>query len=78
MDVTTIINLIIQIAEIAMKYGPQVITNFETTWSDLKLAYQSATQGTPLTPDQQSQIDTALDNANTALQAAIAAEQAQV
>ena len=42
--------------------------------ADLKLAWTTAT-GATITPAQQAQIDAALDAANTALLAAIAAQQ---
>lgn len=72
MDLTTLINLIMQIGELVIKYGPTEIKNIENIWSNLKLAYQSASTGTPLTADQQAQYDEALSAANDALNASIA------
>lgn len=81
MDITTlqaIFTVLSEIMSFLVKYGPGFITDVETIIADLKLAWASATSGTPITPEQQLQIDTALDAANSALMAAVAAQQAQV
>lgn len=81
MDLATIQaigTVLVQIVDFLMKYGPSLLSEGETIIADLKLAWASATSGTPLTADQQKQIDDALDSANTALGNAIAAQQAQV
>ena len=69
--ITTIVNFLI-------KYGPGLIQDVENIIADLQLAWASATSGTPITAEQQTQIDSALDAANKALQDAVAAQQAQV
>lgn len=65
------------VASFLIKYGPGLINGVEQIVADLKLAWDSATSGTPITADQQKQIDVALDNANTALQAAVTQAEAQ-
>lgn len=80
MDLTTldsIFTVLTQIGEFVVKYGPNLLTDGETIIADLKMAWTSAMSGVPLTAVQQAQVDTALDSANTALQAAITAQQAQ-
>ena len=75
MDLTTantIATILFDIVSFLIKNGPALISDVENIVADLRLAWQAATSGTTLTPAQQAQIDTALDNANTALQAAIA------
>lgn len=74
----TIFTVLSEIAQFVVKYGPNLITDVENIVADLKLAWASATSGTPITTDQQKQIDDALDNAHAALQAAIEAQQASV
>lgn len=78
MDLTTIVGLIFQVGEAIIKYGPEFVQDAEQVWANLKLAYASASSGTPLTADQQKQYDDALTAAQTALDAAAAAQQAQV
>lgn len=72
MDTTAIINLVMQIFDLVVKYGPGAIADVENIWANLKLALQSATNGTPLTADQQTQYDAALKAGNDALNGAIA------
>lgn len=69
--ITTIFSVMQQIGAFLIKYGPGLLADAENIWADLKLAYESATSGTPITPEQQTQIDNALDAANTALQNAV-------
>lgn len=69
----TIFTVLSDIAGFVIKYGPGLIVDVENVIADLKLAWASATSGTPITPDQQTQIDNALEAANSALQAAVAA-----
>lgn len=77
MDASAIIALMMQIFDAVIKYGPSAITDLENVWSNLKLAYDAVTSGTALTADQQAQYDAALNTAQTALDNAIAAQQAQ-
>lgn len=77
MDTTAIITLMMQIVDALIKYGPTAIADIENIWANLKLAYESATSGTALTADQQAQYDTALSSAQSAIDNAIAAQQAQ-
>lgn len=65
------------ITSFLIKNGPALLADGEAIIADLKLAWASATSGTAITADQQTQIDTALGNANTTLSAAVAAQQAQ-
>lgn len=65
------------IASFLIKYGPGLIQSAEIVIADLKLAWDSATSGTSITADQQTQIDAALDAANTALANAVAAAAAR-
>lgn len=65
------------ITSFLIKYGPGIISDVENIVADLKLAWASATSGTPITADQQAQIDMALDSANSALQAAVTVQQSQ-
>lgn len=65
------------VASFLIKYGPGLIVGVEAIIADLELAWKSATSGQPLTADEQKQVDDALDNANTALQAAVAKAEAQ-
>lgn len=69
----SIFTVLSDIASFLIKYGPDLITDVDNIVADLKLAWASATSGTAITPDQQTQIDNALDSANTALQTAVAA-----
>lgn len=81
MDVATaqaLWSVLVQIISAVIQYGPAIIVDAEKVISNLELAWQSVTSGTPITPDQQAQIDQALDDANNALQAAVTAQQAQV
>ena len=76
MDLTVLMSIfsaLAQIAQFLVKYGPELLTDAEAIFADLELAWQAATSGVALTPDQQTQIDTALDKANTQLQAAVQA-----
>lgn len=65
------------VASFLIKYGPGLFAGAEAIIADLELAFKSATSGTPLTADQQKQIDDALESANTALGAALAQAEAQ-
>lgn len=79
MDLATIQaigSVLLQIVDFIMKYGPSLLTIGENVITDLKLAWASATSGTPITADQQTTIDNALEAANTALQASVAAAEA--
>lgn len=78
MTAAEILQLIFQIGQLIIKYGPNVIADAENVWGNLQLAYQSATSGTPLTAEQQAKVDASLDAANKALQDAATAEQNQV
>lgn len=69
----TIFTVLSEIVSFVIKYGPGIVVNIENVIADLKLAWMSATSGTPITVDQQTQIDNALEAANTALQNAVAA-----
>ena len=71
---TAIFNLLADITSFLIKYGPGLIVDIENMVADLKLAWTTAS-GTTITPEQQAQIDAALDAANTALLSAIAAQQ---
>lgn len=75
--ISAIWTVLTEVASFLIKYGPGLITDAGKIVDDLKLAWASATSGTPITPDQQTQIDNALEAANNALQAAVAAQQAQ-
>lgn len=75
--ITTIFSVMQQVGAFLIKYGPGMLVNAENIWADLKLAYESATSGTTITPDQQTQIDNALDTANKAVAAGVAAAAAQ-
>lgn len=80
MDLATIQAIgavLLQVIDFVMKYGPTILADAEAMIADLKLAWASATSGTPITAEQQAQIDAALDKANNALTAAVAAQQAQ-
>lgn len=62
-----LIALITQLVQLAIQYGPDLVTEGDLAISLLK-------SGTDPTPEQQAQIDAALDKANAALQAAVAAK----
>lgn len=62
-----IVSVLMQAVEAGIQYGPQII-------ADLKLAFGLATSGTTLTPDQQTQADTAVANAHADFQAQVAAD----
>lgn len=57
-----IVSILLQAVEAGIKYGPAII-------SDLKLAYELATSGTALTPDELAKAETAVQNAHIDLQA---------
>lgn len=78
MDLSTIISVFFQVVDVAIKYGPQAIADFQNVYANLKLVIQSATSGTPLTADQQKQVDDALALALAAEQKAFEAQQAQL
>ena len=71
---TTIFSILTQLVQFLQQNGPGIITGVEGIISDLQLAWQSLTSTTAITPAQQQLVDTALSNANTALQQAIAAK----
>lgn len=75
--VTTIFSVMTGVAEFMAKYGPGLLQAAENIVTDLKLAFVSATSGKPITADQQTQIDNALEAANNALSAALAQAEAQ-
>lgn len=75
--VQSIISALVAVAQFLAKYGPGLIVGAENIIADLEMAWKSATSGTPITADQQKQIDDALDNAESALQAAVAAAATQ-
>lgn len=80
MDIATIQavgSVLMQVIDLLIKYGPTVMKDGETIIADLKLAWASATSGTPITADQQTQIDAALASANDGLAAAYAAQQGE-
>lgn len=62
-----IFSVLMQAVQAGITYGPELV-------ADLKLVYQLATSGTTLTPEQQTQADTALASAHAALQAQVATD----
>lgn len=76
MDTSAIVALIIQIADALIKYGPTFLEGAEQVYENLKLAYQSATSGQPLTADEEAQYDAALTAADALVTERIAARKA--